>query len=134
METISGTTQWNVYDDECPTRLALDRIADKWTALIVGRLAEGPRRFGQLRRDVSGISAKVLTQQLRGMERDGLLRRRVYASVPPRVEYRLTPLGQTLIGPLEAIRGWAECHVAQMLVAKQAYDERIAEDEFEEAV
>lgn len=114
--------RWNVYDDRCPTRLALDRIADKWTVLIVGRLATGTRRFGELRREIAGVSPKVLTQKLRELERDGLVARRIYASVPPKVEYSLTPLGRTLIGLLDAIRVWAETHIETVLEAQQAFD------------
>jgi len=72
MET-NNVVKWNVYDQNCPTRLALDRIADKWTVLIVGRLATGTRRFGELRRDITGISPKVLAQKLRELERDGII-------------------------------------------------------------
>jgi DNA-binding HxlR family transcriptional regulator len=120
METIE--TKWNVYDQNCPTRLALDRIADKWTVLIIGRLACGTRRFGELRRDIDGISPKVLTQKLRELERDGIVVRKVYASVPPKVEYQLTPLGRTLIDLLDGIRVWAEGHIVSMLQAQAAYD------------
>ena len=116
------------------SRRALDRIADKWTVLSVGRLTPGPRRFGQLRRDIPGISAKVLTHKLREMERDGLVARRVYASVPPRVEYRLTPLGQSLIGLLDAIRAWAEEHIEPMRAAHEAFDRRVGEEASDEAV
>jgi DNA-binding HxlR family transcriptional regulator len=111
-----------VYDENCPTRLALDRIADKWTVLIVGKLAGGTRRFGELRREVTGISPKVLTQKLRELERDGLVTRKVYASVPPKVEYSLTPLGQTLIGLLDAVRTWAETHIERVLQAHATFD------------
>jgi DNA-binding HxlR family transcriptional regulator len=121
METIEKR-KWNVYDQYCPTRLALDRIADKWTVLIVGRLAERTCRFGELRREIDGISPKVLTQRLRELERDGVITRKVYASVPPKVEYNLTPLGQTLIGLLDAIRIWAEGHIETVLEAQAAYD------------
>ncbi len=114
--------KWNIYDQDCPTRLALDRIADKWTVLIVGRLAGGTRRFGELRRDIDGISPKVLTQKLRELERDGVITRKLYASVPPKVEYSLTPLGRTLIDLLEAIRVWAEGHIETVLKAQAAYD------------
>jgi DNA-binding HxlR family transcriptional regulator len=123
METINAP-KWNVYDPNCPTRLALDRIADKWTVLIVGCLAPGTRRFGELRREIRGISPKVLTQKLRELERDGIITRKIYASVPPKVEYRLTPLGQTLIGLLDSIRVWAESHIEAMLDAQAEYDER----------
>jgi len=123
METI-GTAKWNVYDQNCPTRLALDRIADKWTVLIVGRLATGKKRFGELRRDITGISPKVLTQKLRELERDGIITRKIYASVPPKVEYNLTPLGKTLISLLDSIRVWAESHIEPMLEAQAKYDQR----------
>ncbi|NTW03234.1 MAG: helix-turn-helix transcriptional regulator [Oscillochloris sp.] len=117
-------TRWNIHDSACPTRLVLDRIADKWTVLIVGRLAGGTRRFGELRRDIAGISPKVLTQKLRELERDGVLTRKIYPSVPPKVEYRLTLLGQTLIGLLDAIRVWSETHIEQVVAAQQTYDAR----------
>lgn len=113
---------WNVYDSACPTRLVLDRIADKWTVLIVGCLASGTHRFGELRKEIDGISPKVLTQKLRELERDGVVARKIYASVPPRVEYRLTPLGETLIGLLDGIRDWAESNIESMLDAQAAYD------------
>ncbi len=122
MET-NRKAKWNVYDQNCPTRLALDRIADKWTVLIVSRLATGTRRFGELRRDIDGISPKVLTQKLRELERDGIITRKIYASVPPKVEYRLTMLGQTLINLLDAIRVWAESNIEMMLEAQVAYDQ-----------
>jgi DNA-binding HxlR family transcriptional regulator len=99
--------KWNVYQQDCPTRLALDRIADKWTVLIVGRLSGGTRRFGELRREVSGISPKVLTQKLRELERDGIL---------------------TLIGLLDAVRVWAESHIETMLEAQSTYDRHAAEE------
>jgi DNA-binding HxlR family transcriptional regulator len=121
MDTIKNT-QWNVYNQNCPTRLALDRIADKWTILIVGRLATGTHRFGELHREVEGISPKVLTQKLRELERDGVITRKIYATVPLKVEYRLTPLGQTLMGLLDAIRLWAESHIETMLEAQSEYD------------
>ena len=128
METIA-MPPWNVYDDACPTRLMLDRIADKWTVLIVGRLAHEKRRFGELRRDIAGISPKVLTQKLRELERDGIVTRRIYASVPPKVEYSLTPFGGTLIDLVNAVRVWAETNIESVLEAQQAYDARPRETE-----
>src|SRR5215217_2604897 len=113
---------WNIYDDRCPTRVVLGRLADKWTVLVVGQLAQGTRRFGQLRREIRGISPKVLTQALRSLERDGLITRRVYASVPPKVEYSLTPLGRTLISLVEDIRNWAETHIEAVLEAQSTFD------------
>lgn len=114
----------NVYDQHCPTRMVLGRLADKWTVLVVGQLAPGTRRFGELRREITGISPKVLTQTLRALERDGILTRRVYASVPPKVEYALTPLGRTLIDLVDAIRGWAETHIEAVLEAQQTFDQQ----------
>src|SRR3954447_24846002 len=114
-----ASLRWNVYDDRCPTRLVLGRLADKWTVLVVGQLAHGTCRFGELRREIMGISPKVLTQTLRALERDGILTRRVYASVPPKVEYALTPLGRTLIDLVESISGWAETHIEAVLKAQQ---------------
>lgn len=108
----------DVYSAACPTRKALDRIADKWTALIIGLLAERPHRFGELRRRIDGISQKMLTQTLRSLERDGLVHRRAEATVPVTVEYSLTPLGTTLVAPLEAIRDWAEAHIGEVLDAR----------------
>ncbi len=124
----SGTlAQWNVYDERCPTRLALDRIADKWTVLIVGRLAERTTRFGQLQKEIGGISPKVLTQKLRSLERDGVITRTIYASVPPKVEYSLTPLGLTLVGVLQDISRWAETHIESILDSQDAFDSRTSD-------
>jgi len=116
---------WNVYDQNCPTRLVLDRVADKWTVLIIGKLSAQTLRFGELQREVSGISTKVLTQALRELERDGLVKRQIYASVPPKVEYSLTPLGQTLVQLVDSIRLWAETNVEVILTARQAFDTSI---------
>lgn len=113
---------YDVYDACCPTRVVLDRIADRWTALVVGRLAAGPQRFGALQRDVGGISPKMLSQTLRGLERDGVVSRTLYAQIPPRTEYALTPLGETLAAPLAAVRHWAEQHVQDVLSARKAFD------------
>jgi len=115
-----------VLDADCPSRQVLDRIADKWTALIIRVLADGTHRFGQLQRRVGGISQKMLTQTLRELERDGLVERTVHPVVPPHVEYRLTPLGRSLRQPLDAICAWAEAHLAQMLAARARSDRRRA--------
>lgn len=88
----------------------LDRIGDRWTVLIVGSLSAGPKRFTEIRRQVSGISQKMLTQTLRGLEGDGLVTRTVFAEVPPRVEYELTAAGLTLREPLKALERWAIDH------------------------
>ena len=115
----------DAYDPKCPTRHVLDRIGDKWTVLVVGSLRRGPLRFTQLRLAVGGVAPKVLTQTLRALERDGLLTRTVFAEVPPRVEYELTELGQTLGTPIAAIRDWAELHMSQVVEARARYDDEI---------
>ena len=124
METISS--QSGVYNGDCPTRRALDRIADKWTTLIIGLLESEPKRFSELQRGIGGISQKMLTQTLRTLERDGLVHRTVYAEVPPRVEYELTPLGQTLCEPIAAVRRWAEEHIDEVTASQTAYDQKVS--------
>lgn len=122
-ESTQDKAGWNVYNDQCPTRLVLARIADKWTVMIVGRLARDTLRFGELKREIAGISQKMLTQALRGLERDGLITRKVFAEVPPRVEYSVTPLGRTLVTVLDQIRGWAESNIDSVLKAQKVFDE-----------
>jgi DNA-binding HxlR family transcriptional regulator len=116
-----------VYAEDCPTRQALDRIADKWTTLIVGLLETRPYRFGELRRAIGGISQKVLSQTLQGLERDGLVVRTALPTAPPGVEYSLTPLGRTLTAPLASLRGWAERYIEQLHEARDAYGQRLRE-------
>jgi DNA-binding HxlR family transcriptional regulator len=112
----------DVYSAPCPSRAALDRIADKWTALIVGSLSTGTKRFSELRAAIDGISEKMLTPTLRSLERDGLVTRTVHPTVPPKVEYRLTALGLTLREPLAAIRDWAERHINEVDAARRHHD------------
>jgi DNA-binding HxlR family transcriptional regulator len=114
------TVQPNVLDQQCESRQALDRIADKWTCLIVYALLDGPLRHGELRRKIDGISQKMLTQTLRSLEYDGLVSRTVLDVVPPHVEYELTPLGETLTGPLVAICQWAMDHLPELQTARAA--------------
>lgn len=112
----------NVYREQCPTRLVLDRVADKWTTLIISLLEGKPKRFSELHRCIEGISQKMLTQTLRGLERDGLVKRTLYPEVPLRVEYELTPLGQTLWAPLRALCDWAEANIDAVETAQLEYD------------
>lgn len=126
METVSSDAE--VYQGNCPTREILSRIGDKWTALIIGLLARSEnRRFNELRRAIGGISQKMLTQTLRDLERDGLVRRTIYAQIPPRVEYALTPLGKTLCDPIDALRQWTQSHLGEVREAQEAFDRRTAE-------
>jgi DNA-binding HxlR family transcriptional regulator len=119
---LETTPAWNVFDSHCPTRQVLDRIADKWTVLIIRSLSNGTLRFAQLRRTVDGISQKVLTNTLRGLERDGIVTRRIYASVPPKVEYSLTNLGRSLGDLVEGICSWAEANINRVQEAREVYD------------
>ena len=112
----------DAFDPDCPTRVVLDRIGDKWTVLVIGALRDGSLRFSEVRARVGGVAPKVLTQTLRAMERDGLLTRTVHAQVPPRVDYELTPLGASLTAPIQALTEWAETHLAQILGARETYD------------
>lgn len=93
--------------------------------MVVIVLGDGAKRFSEIRTAVDGISGKVLTDTLRTLVRDGLVERRVYAEVPPRVEYELTPLGRTLHAPLQALGQWAEQHIVEVLAARDAYDDRV---------
>ena len=115
-----GYIQPDVLNQECESRQALELIADKWTALVVYALVDGPRRHGDLRRTVDGISQKMLTQTLRKMEAEGLVEREVRDRVPPHVEYSLTPLGRTLETPLVAICEWAMEHLDDLRDARAA--------------
>lgn len=120
--TSSDALRYDVMDPACPSRTVLRHLTDRWTPLIVSVLADGPLRFGQLRDHVGGVTAKVLTQTLRSMERDGLVTRTVRASVPARVDYGLTDLGRSLISPIGALRSWAEDHAGQVLNARAYWD------------
>ena len=111
------------YQADCPTRRILDRIGDRWTVLIVGVLSEGDARFSQLARRIQGISQKMLTQTLRGLERDGLVRRTVYPEVPVRVEYALTEAGRTLCEPLRALQEWSITHLDGIAASQRAHDD-----------
>jgi DNA-binding HxlR family transcriptional regulator len=94
----------------CPVRDVLDHIGDKWSTLMILILGEQPHRFGQLRRAIPDISQRMLTQTLRDLQRDGLISREVFPTLPPTVEYRLTPLGQSLLAPLAGLIRWADKH------------------------
>lgn len=117
---------YDVYAKNCPTRLLLDHIADKWASLILWRISDGPIRFNELRRKVEGISTKVLSQALKSLERDGLVSRTAFATVPVTVEYSITPLGMTLAQKISAVTAWAEANIEAVLDAQQRYDARAA--------
>ena len=106
---------------EASPRQALALIADKWAVLVITTLAEGSIRYNALRRELDGISQKMLTQTLRDLECNGLVSRAVYPDTPPRVEYSLTPLGQTLVEALTVLRDWAEEHFHEVEAARANY-------------
>lgn len=110
----------------CPVRNVLDQIGDKWSTLFISLLGEKPHRFGELRRAVPDISQRMLTQTLRDLQRDGLVSRHVYPTVPPSVEYRLTPLGQSLLEPLSHVIRWAETHHAAIRTARGEFQRQAA--------
>lgn len=118
--------RYDVFDRNCPSRTVLDLIGGRWTVLVIGALQDGPRRFGQLERAADGVSAKVLTQVLRALERDGIVSRTVYAEVPPHTEYALTDVGRELVGPLTALREWAEAHIEAIIVQRGRWEDRSA--------
>jgi DNA-binding HxlR family transcriptional regulator len=112
----------NAYAAACPTRQILDRVGDKWAVLILLLVREDAMRFNALRRAIEGISQKMLSQVLKSLERDGLIRRRVIPTVPVTVEYSITPLGKTLANAVDPLRDWAERNLKDVLAAQRRYD------------
>ncbi|MER5949381.1 helix-turn-helix domain-containing protein [Streptomyces sp. NPDC001904] len=115
---------YDAFLRECPTNQLLARLSDKWVSLVVAALAghDGPLRYSDLGRKIAGVSQKMLTQTLRGLERDGIVARTVTPSVPVRVDYELTALGRSLGGLLVAVKDWAETHMDEVAVARESYD------------
>lgn len=113
----------NILKAACTSRTVLRHLTDRWTPMIVAVLQNGSIRFKDLRTQVEGISPKVLTETLKSMERDGLVSRTVTASVPMRVDYELTPLGSTLIEPMNMLRLWAETHVDEVEANRARFDD-----------
>ena len=111
-----------VFDSQYGSRQVLDLLSEKWTAHVLYALAFGVKRHGEIKREIKGISQKMLTRTLRNLERDGLVKRTVYHIVPPRVEYALTPLGETFSELLKEICTWAETHFAEIEDARVDYD------------
>jgi DNA-binding HxlR family transcriptional regulator len=117
---------YDAYLAACPSRQVLDRISDKWVSLVLTALDSGPQRYSDLYRRIAGVSQKMLTQTLRTLERDGLLTRTVTPAVPVRVDYALTPLGESLLPVMRAIKDWAEGHIEEVRTAQHSYDKAAA--------
>ncbi|MFI7702920.1 winged helix-turn-helix transcriptional regulator [Nonomuraea sp. NPDC049480] len=113
---------FDAYFSQCPSRKLLDRLSDKWVTLVLTALERGPCRYSDLARRIAGVSQKMLTQTLRGLERDGLVTRTLTPSVPVRVDYELTPLGESLMPLVAAIKSWAEAHIEDVEQARERYD------------
>ncbi|WP_296676999.1 helix-turn-helix domain-containing protein [Novosphingobium sp.] len=118
---------YDVYSAECPARAVLDHVGDKWALLVLNRLTQGATRFNALRREISGLSQKVLSQVLKRLERDGLITRQVFATVPVTVEYALTGLGECLTANVGPLLRWAETNMDQIRAAQAEYDRRLAQ-------
>jgi DNA-binding HxlR family transcriptional regulator len=121
---LQNPSPHSVLMEHCLSRQVLDLIADKWTALIFALLEKQPTRFNELERAIEGISHKMLTQTLRTLEHRGIIERKVTPTIPPAVEYSLSPLGATLIPIMAALRQWAEEHMEEVEQACRTYEEK----------
>jgi len=127
-EQAASSPQLSLQSTGCRNvQPVLSRVGDKWSVLIVMILSQGPRRFNELKRQIDGISQRMLTLTLRGLERDGLVTRTVEASVPPKVTYALTELGESLREPVEALGHWAMAHIACIRAAQEGFDARASQ-------
>ena len=126
VQVEAGTCRTVGAGDPCPVRDVIERVGDKWSVLLIGRLEGGPQRFGVLARTVEGISRNMLARTLRLLERDGLVTRTVHPTVPPTVEYALTDLGRSLVPALNALAAWAVAHGESVRQARADFDRRRA--------
>lgn len=115
-------TPYDVFARDCPARGVFDRLTDKWALLVIGKLRNGAVRFNQMRREVDGVSQKVLSQTLKKLERDGVVQRAAFATVPVTVEYSLTPLGRSLSDVIDPLCHWAEQNIRAVHAAQKRYD------------
>ena len=122
MDTVEPIRIHDVYLRGCASRTVLEVVANKWTHLVVCSLRDGPKQFGEIRRRLEGVTQKMLTQTLRTLERDGLVTRTQYATIPPRVDYELTDLGQDVVVLLDGVIRWAEDHVLDITAARARHD------------
>ncbi|MFE2752656.1 winged helix-turn-helix transcriptional regulator [Actinosynnema sp. NPDC059335] len=118
----------DVYDRNCPSRVIANHATGHWGSLVLGKLLDGTQRFGELRRAVTGVSEKMLAQTLQALERDGLVRREAHPTIPPRVDYSLTPLGTHAAKQIRNLFGWIEENLPNFRAAQEEYDARRAEN------
>ena len=114
--------EYDAFIAACPSRQLLDRLSDKWVSLILTALADGEQRYSEIARTIAGVSQKMLTQTLRNLERDGILIRSITPAVPVRVSYQLTPLGESLLPIVRAVKQWAEQNMPAVQEARERYD------------
>ena len=118
---------------DCPTRVLMDQLADKWSLCVLLALADGPVRFNELKRVVEGVTQKMLGQTLRRLDANGLVERRAFATRPMRVEYEVTPLGRTLLPIIEDLRAWSVVHYASVVEARRNFERRTTSERAEVA-
>ena len=126
-DDIADDFPCDVLAENCPSRAALEHIAGRWGSLVLVALRKGPTRFNELRRRVNGVSEKMLAQSLHALERDGIVVREVHSTIPPRVEYSLTPLGEQTADKLWELVAFLQSSMPKILTAREAYDESAAE-------
>jgi DNA-binding HxlR family transcriptional regulator len=127
---LERIAKMNLFDTSCAGHQVLEHIANKWTILIVYALTQGKKRYNELKQQIVGVSPKMLIQNLRNLERCGLIEREVYPTVPPKVEYSLTPLGESLIEPLAILGEWAYRHITDVKTAMEHHDRNLDSDDY----
>lgn len=127
---LDRIAKMGIFDTSCEGHQLLEKIANKWTILIIYALTQGEKRYTNLKQQIVGISPKMLVQNLRNLERSGLIEREVFPSVPPRVDYSLTPLGESLAEPLAVLGEWAYQHISDVNSAIEQYDNRPKSEDF----
>lgn len=118
---------FDVMDEECSSRQAVELLGNKWTILVIFSLVDGTKRYSEMKRMIEGVSQKMLTQTLRNLEHSGLVHREVYPVIPPKVEYSLTPLGETLLDPILAIKRWSQTYMDEVIAAREQFAETTEE-------
>jgi DNA-binding HxlR family transcriptional regulator len=128
---LDRIAEMNLFDTNCAGHQMLEHIANKWTVLIVYALTQGKKRYSELKQQIVGVSPKMLIQNLRNLERCGLIEREIYPTVPPRVDYSLTTLGESLVEPLAILGEWAYRHIPEVNAAMEQYDDNSKENYWE---